>query len=130
MVDEIVVRFSRGSRAHLGECRTSPTGVYIFVLLADPSLIRESDFYRVAVERLLARDCVKAGAHRAVRDEPDRPVAGFHSRFSRNVIGRPPLNAEVPRPAIRPHFLVASSQQYDLKADPADLRRLGAHCPS
>ena len=30
------------------------------VLLADPSLIREPDFYRVAVERLLARDCVQA----------------------------------------------------------------------
>ena len=30
------------------------------VLLADTSLVREPDFYLVAVDRLLARDCVQA----------------------------------------------------------------------
>jgi hypothetical protein len=30
-----------------------------FVLLADTSLVRKPDFYLVAVDRLLARDCVQ-----------------------------------------------------------------------
>jgi len=48
MVDEIVVGSALGPAA--GD----------LVLLADAGLVGEPDFYRVAVKRLLARNCLQA----------------------------------------------------------------------
>ena len=77
------------------------------VLLADPSLIREPDFYRVAVDRFLR-------AHRQALSIIE--LGELARRFS------------VPEPVgtmrVEPDHPVLD----DLKADPADLRRLGAHC--
>ena len=45
-------------RTWAGATLRPPAGDLVF--LADPSLIRKPDFYLVAVDRLLARDCVQA----------------------------------------------------------------------
>src|SRR5713226_2203327 len=46
-------------KGHLGESKIQRT-TGDFVLLADAGLVGEPDFYRVAVKRLLARNCLQA----------------------------------------------------------------------